>query len=504
MRRFSAVLIFWLVATVVRADISDKLEKKSVDQASDKSSDAKPKRDASFLVGNHGSYHGPSYKYLPPSPGVASSYDSYSGSSSLGGGHHHRHHSSLGGGLKFVGVSHGSYPGSYASGPSYTSSLGGHGSGFGHAIKSSGPSYVIGGHGVGHGASSSSSFGAGHGYAHGFSSGPKVITAVPSYSLSAGHIGAGSGLAGGYHYSKGISGSLPTLGGGHGGFGGSSGVGHGISSGHGGFSSSGIGHAVSSGHGGFSSSSGAGHAISGFGGSGFSAQGGYSSGGHSEVHHSDHVHNGNQEHHYIVSTTNQNSGVATQSSDSGYQYEAPAATYLPPVIPSNSYGLPISAVSATYTPQYQDSGDEAPVYAAGHKGLGHFSFTSNKPNVLHTNFIGSGFKTPSYSKVPFKPSTFLGTKFEGSSSSSSGAGAGVESPNQQYLPPSSGGSASEASGYDYPIPSGATLEYHDTSYQSDAGLGNHQQPEANYLPPHDSSATPNANYLPPSGSSYGH
>uniref|UniRef100_A0A1I8MQU7 Uncharacterized protein n=1 Tax=Musca domestica TaxID=7370 RepID=A0A1I8MQU7_MUSDO len=503
------LIAFLVLAAVAQADVSDKSEQKSPDLASDKSSDSKPKRDASFLGGgggSHGGYHGPSYKYLPPSS-VASSYDSYSSPGLSSAGHHrhagfHGHQSGGLGGVKFVGVSHGigGFPASYAPSASY----GGHGSGgfaggFGHAIKSSGPSYVVGhavAGGLGHGVHS---FGG-----HGFSSGPKVISAGPSYSLSAGHVGSGSGLAAGYHYSKGISGSLGSAGG-HGGFSLGSGVGHGVSGGHG---ASGVGHggfsgSSGSGHGVSGYSSGSGHGISGFGAgavSGFSSQGDYSSG--HEVHHSDHVHNGNQEHHYIVGAS-QDSGPA---GDSGYHYEAPVATYLPPAIPSSSYGLPISAVSATYSPSYQNSLDEGPVYAAGHKGLGHFSFTSNKPNVLHTNIIGSSFKTPSYSKVPFKPSTFLGSKFEGSSASSSSSAAGVDqAPNQQYLPPSSG--AQEASGYDYPIPSGATLEYHDGSYQSAGEVGNHQQPEANYLPPHhDSSAGagPSASYLPPGGSSYGH
>lgn len=505
-----------LLVSLAQADVSEKLAEKNVDKASDKSSDSKPKRDASFLAGGS-SYHGPSYKYLPPSQ-IASVYDSYSsghggsfgsGSSGHGAsfgsgssghryhGHGFGHHAGLGGGVKFSGVSHGfgsaaSYPsgGHYYAGNSGSGSHGYAGgvSGLGHVSShgfaggrggqgaSSGHSYVIG-HGIGSSAAGHGSFGSSHSFG-GSGLGHKVVTtsaAVPSYTLSAGHVGASAGAASGYHYAKGISGSLPAGGSGSSGFGG-----HGHSS-HG-FSGQGF--------------SGQGFSDQGFSGQGFS--------GH-EVHHSDHVHNGNQEHHYIVSTSQDSGvgvGVGAQSGsvDSGYHYESPAATYIPPAVPSTSYGVPLTSVGPSYTNKYNGgSSDDAPVYAAGHKGLGHFGFTANKPNVLHTSFVDSGFKTPTYTKIPFKPSTFLGAKFEGSS-----VGVDGHQPSQQYLPPS--GVGADSNGYDYPVPSGAGLQYTETNYQgsNDGGALNAQQPEATYLPPHDISSSPNANYLPPTGNAYPH
>ncbi|XP_075155973.1 uncharacterized protein LOC142229309 [Haematobia irritans] len=509
-----------LLVALVRADISEKLAEKN--SAADKISDSNPKkRDASFVGGS--SYHGPSYKYLPPPPlQGASVYDSYStgghhhsvGSSSFGSsglGHSYSGHRGHHGGAHYVGNvgsvktsgSHGfsgsSYPShSYSGGHGYAgSSSGSHGysSGGSGSHGYSGASYpthsYAGGHSTtgSHGYSGSStgshgytgssypshsysgghstgshSYSGGHSPSHGFSSssvGHKVVPSIsvgPSYSLSAGHVGTGAGLGGGYHYAKGISGSLPAA----------SSAGHGFS-GHSSATHGYTGHGIVSG-------------VS----------------GHDDHHHH-HVHNGNQEHHYIVSALGHDSGIShSGASDQGYQFENPSNTYLPPAVPSNSYGVPLATVGSGYSTKHQNSGYDAPVYAAGHKGLGHFGFTNNKPNTLHTSFIGSDFKTTSYSKVPFKPSTFLGAKFEGSATSGAAVG-----PSQHYLPPS--GVAGDSVGYDYPVPTGPALQFNDQSFQTavDTGTSNHQ-PESTYLPPHEATATPSASYLPPTGNSYGH
>ncbi|XP_059222434.1 uncharacterized protein LOC131993994, partial [Stomoxys calcitrans] len=463
------------------------------------------------LVGSS-SYHGPSYKYLPPPPQIASGYDSYStgghhslglgsgstfGSSGLGytysghrqGAHHGSHYAGGVGSVKLSGGGHGysgassfpshgfagghghgysgsssashgysgaSYPShSHSGGYSYSGSSGAGSHGYSGASHSFG-----GGHSVGSSAGHGYSGGAGHSHSHGYptsSLGHKTVSSAGhGYALSAGHIGSGAGLGSGYHYAKGISGSLPAT----------SSLGHGYS-GHGHSSHDFSGHGIAA------------------------AVGAASASSHDDHHH--HVHNGNQEHQFVVANAGHDAGFDGHSgaSDSGYHFEAPSHTYLPPPVPSSSYGVPLGTIGSSYSPKYHDT----PAYAAGHKGLGHFGFTNNKPNALHTSFIDSGFKTPAYSKVPFKPSTFLGSKFEGSS---------AQAPSQQYLPPS--GVGAESTGYDYPVPTGPALQFGDHSFQGQAleGSTSSHQPESTYLPPHEVAATPSASYLPPTGNSYGH
>lgn len=448
-----------LAASPILADVENAKESVAEKQkevlASDKSSDSKPKRDASHVSGV---YHGPSYKYLPPSS--ISSYDTYSGGVGSSGGYSGSHSSGLGGrgqnNLGFSSSGHhssGSFHGlGYAPSSSYHTS-GHHGLGL-----------ITNNHYASHGSSSGSYKGGvgtlGHGdfaivrphtYAtgHGYSSSGSTTSGIGYKSHSFGGSNVGSGSA--YHYSKGISGSF------------SSPSSTGFGSGHG----------VGNSHG--STSVG--------------------------VHHGDHVHNGGQEHIYVIS-----SGTTGVGGPTSLGHKVPTASYLPPVqqhpLPSSSYGVPITTTGDSYNTKYhsQASGvfDHGPAYAAGHKGLGHFGFTSNKPQVLHTSITGSSFKQPSYSKAPFKPSTFLGAKYEG--------GANNDAPGQQYLPPS--GVGSDSTGYDYPIPSGSgSLNFHEPSYQQTVEVQSTSvhEPENAYLPPsnnegsfHELPSAPGGSYLPPS------
>ncbi|XP_065365725.1 hornerin [Calliphora vicina] len=470
------------LADVKHVNVKESAVEKKVDAvATDKSSDSKPKRDASHLSGV---YHGPSYKYLPPSS-ISSSYDSYSGSLGNSAGYSGGHISGVGGGYSSGGIGIGrghnhvgfSSSGHYNSGAShglgYAPASSYHGSGH-HGL-----GFTSSGHYAGHGANqhsggfkggagshSGAAFGHGdfsavrpHSYAvgHGYSSSGSSTSGLgyKSHSHNLGGANAGSGSGSGYHYSKGISGSFPAP------------------------SSSGFGSAQ-----GFSSS----HAS-----------------GLAEVHHGDHVHNGGQEHIYVIS--NGPSGYGNSHGAVSVGHEVPTGSYLPPVqqhpLPSSSYGVPISTVGDSYNTKYhsQQSAviEHGPAYAAGHKGLGHFGFAASKPQVLHTSITGSGFKQPSYSKAPFKPSEFLGAKYEGAAHN--------DAPGQQYLPPS--GVGSDTTGYDYSIPSGSSVSYPEPSYQQTVEVQSTSvhEPDSAYLPPNNNEGSfnelpsaPSGNYLPPSNS----
>ncbi|KNC23534.1 hypothetical protein FF38_14439 [Lucilia cuprina] len=468
------------VFSVALADVKhvkeSAVEKKVEALASDKSSDSKPKRDASHVSGV---YHGPSYKYLPPSS-ISSSYDTYSGSvgsgghiSGVGGGYSsggfgHNHHGFSSSGHHSSGASHGlgyapsaSYHGSGNHGLGFTSSS--HYTGHGSALHSGGFKGGVSSHkGVSFGhndfANRPHSYATGHGYSSSGSSSSGVGYKLHSHSLGAANSGSGSG----YHYSSPASS----------GFGSS----HGFSSSHG----SGV----------------------------------------ADVHHGDHVHNGAQEHIYVISSGPSGFGNSHGSASVGQQggHEVPTGSYLPPVhqhpLPSSSYGVPIATVGDSYNTKYHSQissvKDHGPAYAAGHKGLGHFSFAankpqvlhtsitgSNKPQVLHTSITGSSFNQPSYSKAPFKPSEFLGAKFEGSTYN--------EAPGHQYLPPS--GVGTDTTGYDYPIPSGSSINFQEPSYQQtvEVQTTSVHEPESSYLPPNNHegsfneiSSAASGNYLPPS------
>ncbi|XP_023309487.2 hornerin [Lucilia cuprina] len=419
------------VFSVALADVKhvkeSAVEKKVEALASDKSSDSKPKRDASHVSGV---YHGPSYKYLPPSS-ISSSYDTYSGSVGSGG-----HISGVGGG--------------YSSG------------GFGHNH---------------HGFSSSGhhSSGASHGLGY---------TPSASYHGSGNH---GLGFTSSSHY-----------------------TGHGSALHSGGFKGGVSSHkGVSFGHNDFASrphSYAAGH--------GYSSSGSSSTGVGYKLH--THSLGGAQEHIYVISSGPSGFGNSHGSASGGH--EVPTGSYLPPVqqhpLPSSSYGVPFATVGDSYNTKYHSQissvKDHGPAYAAGHKGLGHFSFAankpqvlhtsitgSNKPQVLHTSITGSSFNQPSYSKAPFKPSEFLGAKFEGSAYN--------EAPGQQYLPPS--GVGTDTTGYDYPIPPGSSINFQEPSYQQtvEVQTTSVHEPESSYLPPNNHegsfneiSSAASGNYLPPS------
>ncbi|KAM7348586.1 uncharacterized protein ACRADG_007860 [Cochliomyia hominivorax] len=427
----------------VKNDKKNVAEKKLESVAIDKSSDSKSKRAAPHVSGV---YHGPSYKYLPPSS--ISSYDSYSG----GVGNSGVHVSGIGSGHHSSGIFHGlgyvpssSYHSSGHQGLDFISHYTGHGS-----------SHHSGGFKGSVGSNSGATFSVGrpHSYAigHGYSSSAGV--GYKSHSLSATSGGSGSS----YHYSKGNSGSFTSP------------------------ASSGFGsvHGLRNSHG----------------------------TNMAEVHHGDHVHNGDQEHIYIISSGYgglRNSDGGAVSGGQKETHEVPKTSYLPPIqqhlLPSSSYGVPLTNSGESYNTKYhgQPSGvlEHGPAYAAGHKGLGYFGFTSNKPQVLHTSITGTSFQQPSYSKAPFKPSTFLGAKYEGSVKN--------DAPGQQYLPPSS--VSGDITGYDNTVSSGSeSINYQEPSYQQTIEVQNTSvhEPDSAYLPPKNNDVSfnelpsaPSGNYLPP-------
>ncbi|XP_053949427.1 loricrin [Anastrepha ludens] len=469
------------------------------------SATGKPKREAPLSSG----YHGPSYKYLPPAPasiGISGNgYDSYSShssnSASFGAS------GSAGLGYDFGGASvhasapkvetyivqtepaHGGYSGGVSShgGSAYSGGSSGH---FGAGLSSGGGSG--GGYRYSSGASSSqagtlallghSNFGGG---SSGVSSSSKFHTKarpqIQTYIIAANSLanGGGSSFGGGHAvHSSGGSGSsagfgsggyqyTPSFGGAShssaGGFGGAHGSGfgggHGGSSSFGGHSSGGFGA-----HGGNSVTF---NSLQGYSYSGNAGSGGAAFGLGSRSHGSLAGH-GSGSSGATISFAGGNAGY------SGHEYVQSA-----PSIPSTNYGIPAGPAITSYQGasgagnSYHSSGYDTPSYAAGHKGLGHFSFSASKPHALNVDFGSSGHSGHSAHSVraPFKPSTLLGTSHE------------VSAPASQYLPPTS-------AGYEYQSES---VLHSGTSAAGSASTAINE-PNSAYLPP---VSTPGSSYLPP-------
>ncbi|XP_064539702.1 hornerin [Drosophila montana] len=417
---------------------------------------AKPKRDAGLSFGS-GIYHGPSHKYLPPaaSAGYDSTYATLHGNglaSSSGFDfasldtdnsqqqqqqqYHHHHH--------------------YSHQPHTYQSLASH---HGHGR----PVYI----------SSSSAGGgsaAGGGYHH-RQQAPKVETYIVQTSSGHGHGPGpgnghqGHGFGGGYKYAGHGGGYLSLLGGAHKQHGGGAGGGGGStyllatpsysssSSSHG----SGAGFSLGQ-HASLGSSHGLGHGLN------LGAQ------------------------HYA-------SGLGhglEQQEHTGFSFEGgPSIHYKQQ--PLSSYGVPLLAGYEHSTGQHEVAQEElhqqhktqtdqqTPAYALGHKGLGHFSYTSSKPLALNTDIHHGGAPDEhnelfaELSKSPFKPSAFLGAKHESS------VGFDFATPSAQ------------STGYDYAAPA---LLYGAPGQSGDSATPIFE-PESTYLPPvssYGAPATPTHSY----------
>lgn len=399
---------------------------------------AKPKRDAGLSFGS-GLYHGPSHKYLPPAAGgYESTYATLHGNglaSSSGFDfasldtdnsqqqqyHHHHHH--------------------YSQQPHTYQSLGSH---HGHGR----PVYI-----------SSSSAG---GYHH-RPQAPKVETYIVQTSSNGGGHGhgpghgpgrgqQGHGLGGGYRYAGHGGGYLSLLGGAHKQHGGGGGgtyllatPSYSSSSSHG----SGAGYSLGLGHG---------HGL------------------------------GRQ---HFASGLEQQEHYEGPSSIHYKQQQQPLSSYGVPLQPGYEHSsqhesaeeelhqqqLPAEHGVAHKTQQDQ----QTPAYALGHKGLGHFSYTSSKPLALNTDIHPAGGHQEhnelfaELSKTPFMPSAFLGAKPE---------------PNVGYdfATPSA-----QTTGYDYSAP--AVL--YGAPGQSGDSATPIFEPESTYLPPvssYGAAATPTHGY----------
>lgn len=434
----------------------------------------KLKRDAALSFGNS-IYHGPSHKYLPP---VASGYESTYGSlhgnglaSSSGfdfasldtDNTHHYHH-----------YSHHHHAPQHQS--QYSSSHGAHG--HGHAR----PVYV-------------SAAGGGASYHH-RQQAPKVETYIVQTSNGGAH---GHGA---HHSSHGLGNGLGSS---IGSIGGYKYAGHGAGSGSG----SGAGSSFLS----LLSGGGGAHKQHGGGGGGGSsttyllATPSYA---HVQRPSLGHGLSLGGTHHFSPALSH---GVEQEEHAGGYSYEAPSVHFKQPL---SSYGVPLLpgyehsqhvVEEELAEPQQQHhehhqsehahkshlGGDQqTPAYALGHKGLGHFTYTSSKPHALNTDIhhlaATSGVSVADHNelvaeltKAPFKPSAFLGAKHEPSQ------GYEYATPSNQYLQPPT------ATGYDYPAPS---VLYGAPGQSGDSATPIFE-PESTYLPPvtsYGAPATPTHSY----------
>ncbi|XP_011189653.1 keratin, type I cytoskeletal 9 [Zeugodacus cucurbitae] len=452
----------------------------------------KPKREAPLSSG----YHGPSYKYLPPSSAaIGSNYNSYSShgssssaasfgaSGSAGLGYDYAHasapkietyivqtepahsvHSSGGSSGSHHYTGHGSASHSAGGGYRYSSGAASHYSSAGAAL-------------LGHSGISS---GGGH-YKYQTKARPHVQTLIlPAQTLTHGAVGSSSS-SGGIHSSVNHGSGF---GGAHGNFGS---VGYQYAPTFGSSSHSTAGSGFGGAHGsafaGAHSSAGAafsGHSSANLGGHSvtYNPQQGYSYNGHSGINGAAFA-LGNSAHGAQFAHGGSSGGGATITfnNQDGYSNQE-YASHSAPSIPSTSYGVPAGPAVASYHGgaadaggnSYHGSADETPAYAVGHKGLGHFSFSASKPHALQSNFISSGNSvghSEHSGRAPFKPSTLLGTSYE------------VSGPAAQYLPPTS-------PGYEY--------QSHAVLQGGAAAAGHINEPDSAYLPP---VSTPGASYLPP-------
>ncbi|XP_037931399.1 uncharacterized protein LOC119666189 [Teleopsis dalmanni] len=118
--------------------------------------------------------------------------------------------------------------------------------------------------------------------------------------------------------------------------------------------------------------------------------------------------------------------------------------------------------------------DETPIYALGHKGLGHFSYISSKPQGLNTNFIGSTHSRRSFnghSKALFNPTAYVGLTFKGSND--------YNLISSSYRPQILSYAIPQSSGYDYQAP---TNEY-TLPTDSAKTVSSIHKPESSYIRP---------------------
>lgn len=432
----------------------------------------KLKRDAALSFGNS-IYHGPSHKYLPP---VASGYESTYGSlhgnglaSSSGFDfasldtdnthhyHHYSHHHHAPQHQSQYSSSHGAHGHGHAR-PVYVSAAGG-GASYHHRQQAPKvETYIVqtsNGGAHGHGAHHSS-----HGLGNGLSS---SIGSIGGYKYTGHGAGSGSGSGAGSSFLSLLSG-----GGGahkqHGGGGGSSTTYLLATPSYAHVQRPSLGHGLSLGG----------------------------------------------AHHFSPALSH---GVEQEEHAGGYSYEAPSVHFKQPL---SSYGVPLLpgyehsqhvVEEELAEPQQQHhehhqsehahkshlSGDQqTPAYALGHKGLGHFTYTSSKPHALNTDIhhlaATSGVSVADHNelvaeltKAPFKPSAFLGAKHEPSQ------GYEYATPSNQYLQPPT------ATGYDYPAPS---VLYGAPGQSGDSATPIFE-PESTYLPPvtsYGAPATPTHSY----------
>ncbi|EDX00875.1 hornerin [Drosophila yakuba] len=479
------------------------------------SSSAKPKRDAGLSFGGISNYHGPSHKYLPPayeshlnlgsfhgSPLGSAGYSDYpshfKGESSYGHHFAHGHSGSHG----YASSSGHGRPHHYSAGVSggpkietYIVQTGG--------ASSAGHNYHGQGHGISHGISHGVSHGISHGLSHGHGSG-LTFKYAPSTS------GAYLNLLGNEHKTSTYVVANPEYAGhSHGSRGSAHGIGYG--SGPAAHRPSYGGHLQSHGYG-----SGFGH--------GPSHQIAHEAVSHGPSHGLDHGLDHSLEHalehglSHALGLGHSSGGQFAQhplpqpqpaEEHSGYSYDAPATPFGKGV-PLSSYGVPLipgydhhqeslpEPVQVQVLEQEQ-KGDreqerETPVYALGHKGLGHFTYTASKPQALHTDVLSSAHHAtqsgaPSHdldvSKAPFRPSAFLGAKHESGSNSISGYD--YATPSSTFL------QAPSSPGYDYQAP--AQL-YGPPGHSGDSATPIFE-PEATYLPPASS-------YGPTAASAHGY
>ncbi|XP_017870218.1 PREDICTED: protein ovo [Drosophila arizonae] len=180
----------------------------------------------------------------------------------------------------------------------------------------------------------------------------------------------------------------------------------------------------------------------------------------------------------------------------GYSYEPPSLQHYAKQ-PLNSYGVPLLAGYEHGQPEEEHqqqqpqqhhelhheeqqlpaekshTEQQTPAYALGHKGLGHFSYTSSKPLALNTDIHqheDQNELVAELAKAPFKPSAFLGAKHESSLGYSDYA-----TPTTQYLQPPT------ATGYDYAAP-GPSVLYGAPGQSGDSATPIFE-PDSTYLPP---------------------
>ncbi|KAH8338107.1 hypothetical protein KR059_008730 [Drosophila kikkawai] len=483
--------------------------------SSPSSSSGKPKRDAGL---SFSSYHGPSHKYLPPAyeghqlsyhGGGGGGYHSYttdfghleSESGSGNGGHHYGHHGYGYGLASPAGHGRPHHHQHYVPSPkieTYIVQTTSSGSGSGHGYHGHSGSH-IGSHSLSHGPS----HGLSHSYSHGSSHGLGYKYPAPASSAGGPGSSAYLNLLGGGHKTSTYLVASPEFSGGslhrpsHGYSSHGPAPTHGYSHGFG----HGYGHhpiSTSSSHGPASHvDHGLEHALEhglsqalGLGLGHSSGGGGGAGGGHGGPVFAQHP---------LPQPAEEHSGYTYDAPATPFGKGTPLSSYGVPLIPGYDHHQQESLQEQVLEQEHKlerEPERETPIYALGHKGLGHFSYTASKPQALHTDVLGAGNGGVTHSelelsKAPFKPSAFLGAKHESSGSSgpvtNSISGYDYATPTSPYL------QAPSSPGYDYQAP--AQL-YGPPGHSGDSATPIFE-PEATYLPPASS-------YGPPATSSHGY